>query len=356
MDINNIMATLTETAYYTRKYINWTILGIAIYFLLRIIIFILIAIWLWLFPPKPPPPNHAFGVLPKIAFPNVATPSGTLSFKLETVTGSVPAASEAAIVYFMPKSAPNLLALTRTQTFAKDLGFNPEPAQESKNVYTFKDESNPERSLKFDIVSNNFTLRYLWEFDSSIFSENNLPAENKVRNLSINSLENYNLLKDDIKNGRIQVTYLRMTNNQLVPSTSQAESDAVRVDFFRQDLNNLPTYTADPDNANIVFIYSGTSDETRQILLWQYTYWPINYEGVATYALKTSTQAWEELQNGKGFIAKYPSQGSTALVRKIHLGYYDSFTPQNFMQPIFVFEGDYGFVGYVPAVAPPWAE
>ncbi|MBI5619928.1 hypothetical protein HY950_03130, partial [Candidatus Gottesmanbacteria bacterium] len=67
-------------------------------------------------------------------------------------------------------------------------------------------------------------------------------------------------------------------------------------------------------------------------------------------------QAWQELQSGMGFIARYPATGASVTVRNVTIAYYDSFEPQMYLQPVFVFEGDDGFVSYVPAVAPPWTE
>jgi len=38
------------------------------------------------------------------------------------------------------------------------------------------------------------------------------------------------------------------------------------------------------------------------------------------------------------------------------MGYFDSVVPQHYMQPVYVFEGDGNFVGYVPAVSKDWVE
>lgn len=350
------MANLTETAYYTRRAINWSILGLIIYFMLRISWFLIVVIWLWLFPPKPPPPNHGFSILPKLVFPPVATPSSQLNFTLETLNGRVPVSSPAAAVYFMPKSSANLLGLTRTQNFAKRFGFETDPTQEKKNIYTFKDTSYPLRTLRYDIVSNNFTIRYIWEMDATVFERENLYTEKQSQEISTNTLKNYSLLPDDLKNGITRTTYWRITANTLVPATSQAEADAVRVDFFRRDVNGMPVYTANPNEGNTAFIYTGSKNDKKKLILLQYTFWPIDYTRLATYELKTAEQAWSELISNQGYIAHYPNVGSTATVRSIKLVYYDSLEPQMYLQPIFVFEGDDGFVAYVPAVTPAWTE
>lgn len=351
-----IMATLTETAYYTRRAINWTILGIILYFCLRILWFILVAIYMWLFPPKPPPPNHAFGVLPKLSFPQTATPSVELKFKLETIEGRVPEASATGTVYFMPKQAANLLALTRTQNFAKKLGFETEPTQEKKNIYIFKDNTLPLRSMRFDIVSGNFSIRYLWEMDTSIFEEKFLFTDRQARDNSLAFLKSNNLLTTDLVGGYQLTSYLRMVNNQLVPAISYAQADVIRTDLFRADVNSMKIYHAKPKESNLFFAYSGANTDKKKLLLLQYTYWPIDPNTTGTYELKTSEDAWNELIKGGGYIASYPSQGSTVVVRRVTLGYYDSLEPQTYLQPIFVFEGDYDFTAYVQAVSPEWIE
>ncbi|OGG08975.1 hypothetical protein A2154_05270 [Candidatus Gottesmanbacteria bacterium RBG_16_43_7] len=350
------MATLTETAYYTRRTINWTILGIIAYFILRLTWAILVFIYFILFPPKPPPPNHAFGVLPKIQFPQSVSRPSDLKFRLETIEGTVPTASESASVYFMPKSPANLLALTRTQTFAQRLGLNPEPIQESKNIYIFKDPDLSLRTLRYDIVSNNFVLRYAYELDPLVFDQKNLPNDPKAITDAQSILKGYNLYVNDYKNGTTRITYLQLVGNKLLPILSRVEADALRVDFFRKPIGDMKVFTADPDLGLINFLYSGNPNTIKQLMEFNYTYWPIDYDTVGTYEMKRSQDAWQELVSGGGFIARYPRTGSTAVVRTMHLGYYDSYQPQTYLQPIFVFEGDDGFLGYVPAVSLKWVE
>ncbi len=350
------MASLTETAYYTRRTINWMILAVIAYIILRISWSLLVVIWLTVFPPKPPPPNHAFEKLPAVKFPAPATPSGQLTFQLETVEGEVPKASEAAAVYFMPKPAANLLALTRTQEFAQKFFFDPTPVQESKNIYRFNDPLMPLRRLRYDIVSNNFILRYAFERDVGVFSEKSLPLpENAMAEARI-TLDNNNLLPDDLAQGKTNVVYLRLMGEKLVPTTSLSQADAVQVNFFRRPIGNTSVVTSSPDDAPVSFIYSGSTNDKKRIIQFAYTFWPIDYQTIATYALKPSSLAWQELQAGNGYIVRYPRVGNVAVVRKVYLAYYDSFEPQTYLQPVFVFEGDENFMAYVPAVSSEWTE
>jgi hypothetical protein len=351
------MTSLTETAYYARRTINWIILGIIAYVILRLLWGLVTVVFLAVFPPKPPPPNHAFGKLPAVKFPaQQATPSGQLVFQLETIQGAVPAASESAAVYFMPKSPPNLLALTRTQDFAKRFLFDPAPIQESKNIYRFNDPEFPLRRLRYDIISSNFILRYFFEQDLSVFVEKNLPTPEMAKQETMNLLQSYSLYQDDLADGNPVVSYFKLNGNGLFLTTSLSQSDAVRIDVFRNPVKGIPVVTPNPDEANISVILSGSNNRKKRIIQLAYTYWPVDYLTNATYPLKTSQAAWDELQQGTGYIARYPKNTATAVVRNVYIGYFDAFEPQNYLQPVFVFEGDNGFLGYVPAISPAWSE
>jgi hypothetical protein len=351
------MTTLTETAYQTRKFINYAILAVVAYIILRIFWSIFSTVFIAIFPPKAAPPNHAFGKLPTLLFPTpAASPTSELSFQLETIEGSVPKASESATVYFMPKNPPNLLALTKATEFSRRLEFIKDPIQETKNIYRWEDSDAPLRIIRYDIVSKNFILRYQFEKDMGLFAERTVPVEQVAKSEAKNILQTYNLNQDDYENGASVVQYLKVVGDKLVKTTSLNQADSIRIDYFRAPIGNTPVVNAYPDEGLISFVFSGSKNTKKRVLQFAYTYWPIDYVTTATYGLKASSTAWSELQAGRGYIARYPAKGNTALVRTVYLGYYESIEPQTYMQPVFVFEGDDGFLAYVPAVAPPWIE
>ncbi|HCM82597.1 MAG: hypothetical protein UW37_C0014G0021 [Candidatus Gottesmanbacteria bacterium GW2011_GWA2_44_17] len=350
------MASLTITAYHTRRAINWAILGLIAYLILRLSWGIFAAIWLMLFPPPPTPANHAFGKLPAIQFPKTTEPTD-LRYRLETVEGYVPPASESAMVFFMPKNPANLLALTNTKEFAKQLEFANEPVQESKYLYIFTDPQEPLRQMQYDIVSKNFTLRYLYRQDPSLFTERDVPLAQTALMEAQGILQNFQLYPSDIADGSTHVQFLKFSGDTLIPTTSHSQSDALRIDYFRGDIAATKIFYPNPDQGPITFIYSGSKLSKKRLLEFTYNYWPIDPLTTATYTLKTSTQAWQELQSGGAYIARFPKgDKKDVIIRKIYLGYYDSLESQTYLQPIFVFEGDNGFMAYVPAVASPWTE
>ncbi len=350
------MATLTETAYYTRRTINWLILAVIMYFILRIFWAALVGIFLAVFPPQAPPPNHRFGKLPAVVFPVQATPSGQLTFQLQTIQGSVPPASSSATVFFMPKAAPNLLALSQTEDFAANLGFNPTPTAETKSIYRFNDNIYPLRTFHYDIVSNNFTIKYDFSQDTGLFIGTRPPLVEIATADAKSFLQTYKLFNDDLSHGTSKISFLKLVSDHFGPATSLSEADAVKIDFFRQSINGMQVFTPNSNQGQAYVIYSGSQNQKKKMLQLTYNFWPIDYLTFATYALKTSNQAWQELQGGGGYIASYPTNGNTAIVRQIYLAYYDSFDPQPYLQPVFVFQGDYGFLAFVAAVSPEWTQ
>src|SRR6266404_5428692 len=70
----------------------------------------------------------------------------------------------------------------------------------------------------------------------------------------------------------------------------------------------------------------------------------------ATYPIKSAQQAFDDLKNGKGYIASYNGSDSQILISNIFLAYYIGVTDQDYLMPVIVFQGQNGFFAYVPAV------
>lgn len=351
------MSSLTETAYYTRRIINWSILGVIGYVILRMMWGVAVGIYLTIFPPQAPPPNHAFGSLPPLSFPvSQASPSGQVIYQLQTIEGSIPTASVSANVYFMPKKGSSLLALSTAQAFAKRLGFvtTPIPEPANKNIYRFDDATTQLRHLWYDIVTTNFVIQYDFQQDTGIFLNSKVPSLQEAKAEAKNLLQTYNLYPEDITGGEIKVTYYKVSESALIPVTSQSQADAVRVDFYRPNIASTPVISGTASGP-ISIVFSGSGNNKKRVLNFTYSYWPIDYQTVATYALKTSAQAWQELQGGGGYVLKYPST-PLITVRSVYLAYYDSVSPQTYLQPVFVFSGDDGFMAYVPAISQEYIE
>jgi hypothetical protein len=350
------MATLTETAYYARKYIRLGVFGFFVFIILRIIAGMAWNYIVARIPPAPLKPNYAFGKLPAIKFPQTASPSGQLTLRLQTIEGRVPEASEAARVFFMPKNRANLLALSQAQALVGKVGFSTTPQQLTNTLYRWVDLKNPLRTVEFDIITGHFTLKYLYPHDLQIFLEREVPSPDAARDTALQFLQSLNFTLPDLNSTKPKVQYLKLVGNQLEPTTSQSQADSVRVDFFRKDYDGMKLFTDKPTDGEITFIFSGSRDADRQILLAKYQYWAIDTKSYGIYKLKTSEQAWQELLDGKGYYASFPSTQTVVPITNVYLAYYDSSLDQPYLQPIFVFEGEGNFLAFIPAIAPPWTE
>ena len=106
--------------------------------------------------------------------------------------------------------------------------------------------------------------------------------------------------------------------------------------------------TAEPNKGIIWGIMSGNAK--GRLVKLENMYFPVDYVSVETYPLKNVQIAWQELVSGSGFIASIDQGISEVIVREVTMGYFDSYEPQKYAQPVYVFKGDNNFVGYVAAV------
>ena len=348
------MATLTEVAYHTRRTIKWG--GI-------IILALVVGRWVWngfltywraKHPPPPPPPTVAFGKLPQVKFPDKALPS--LSFRLETISGGTPDLGNKARVFFMPVKRANLLALERATEQAQKLGFTFGSEKITDTRYRWTITSPVFATLEMDIIYGSFVMDVAWEQDPEILGSKNLPNETKAVLEAQEYLSDAGLLGADLKNGRSSVTFWRSSGVDLVPTVSLSEAEFVRVDLFRENLEEGKVVTADAREGLIQVLLSGNQAPKKRIIEVTYNYFPVDYNQSATYPLKTSAQAWEELKAGEGLVVSEHQAGEEIVVRRISLGFFDSLEAQTFLQPVYVFEGDNNFVGYVAAVDDAWVE
>lgn len=350
------MATLTEAAFYSRKYIKLGIIAFVAFIILRLLFGAFLDFLRSSFPTTIKA-NNAFGKLPAIAFPQSASPSAEISFTLQTITGTIPEASSTARVFFMPKERINLLSLSKAQTFIENLGFTTSPRQITDTLYRWIDIQNPLRTVELDIVSYKLHLTYLYQHDLTLFTTRKIPDQREAISQSIAFLRKLRLNNADLDTNFPRVEYLKLVGNMLQPSTSQSQADAISINFFRRKYDGFPLVTDTPTKSNVSIIMSGNQAEEKKFLELNYNYWPVENSSPAIYKLKTSETAWREFLDGKAYIAQLPKDNLTNVaITDIYLAYYDGSISQFYLQPVFVIKGDGDFFAYVPAVAAPWIE
>jgi len=341
------MASLTQTSIITRKIIRFGFYGLIAIIVGRIVLSLGIGVYRHFFPEPPPPPTVAFGKLPKISFPEKEKVEN-LKFTLETPAGSLPALSTQAKVYYMPKPVQTQLNLELAKDKASNLGFLVDGQQISQTIYRFLHSRSPS-TLEMNIITGIFSIGYDLQTDSSPLAVR--PPAPEIAASQVRSyLSSANLLPADLT-GPTTHQFLKIEEGSFVNALSLSEANLVKVYLFRKPYDELPSLTPDPNQANVWFMVSGAQEKEKRVIATEFHYFPIDEDKYATYPIKLVESAWEELNAGNAYIASLGvNPEGNIIIRRIYLAYYDSGASAEFYQPIIVFEGDNGFVAYLPAV------
>jgi len=344
------MASLTESAFYTRKLIKWGAILVTVILMFRYAANIAGFTWRKLNPPKPAQPTVAFGKLPKIVFPE-RNNLPDLTFELGTIEGTLPTITNVVKVYFMSKEIYTFLTLENAKSKAEYLGFpgDPEEISETGTSYQWRIGDAIPSFLTMEIINQSFNIRYSYEKDQSLLNIKTLITPDQALVETRTFLKKADFLPKDIQNGQANFIYYRYSPLELIKVTSLSETDFIKVNLLREDIEKMIILPPNPYDANISALVSKSSG--KRIVELKYSYFPIDIEVWATYPIIDSSFAWNQLKSGKGFIANLgDNQEGKIIIRKVYLAYYDSPIHQNFLQPVFVFEGDKQFISYVPAV------
>lgn len=292
-------------------------------------------------------PTLAFGPLPKVTFPESAISSGNFTYSLDTETGALPEDTpELFKVYSVAQLATDLLALDRAKSLAKSLQFNETPLAISATQYKFIDDIKG-GELIVDLDTGNFKFRRNAATESGERFERIetfIDDSSQTQNLK-SFLSSKGLLKEQLKSGKITPTY---------NSPVKKDSTLVTVNLWQDSIDEYPIVTPKFNEGLIKAVGNNNQNIDRKYILLDYIFWPIDLENFGTYPIKTPEAAYEELQNGEGFIALEPRSNSVSIA-KVYLAYYLAEQYSSYLLPVYVFEG-IGFAGYVPAVLSEFVE
>ncbi len=343
--------TLTDAAFFARLFIKYGAFFLAFLIVGRVVLNISASVWTVLNPPKPPGPTNGFGTLPALIFP--ASDYQITSYSLQTKNNGFPVLENQLPVYFMPISKATLFSLDQSKQVASSLGYVFAPEQLGATQYQWKRTTPLTSTLIMDIVNRNFTLTVDWASDPNFLTTKNVPAAPNAQSEAKNILRTANLLTPDVATAEARPTYLKAAGTEFTPAISQSEADFIQIDQFRLPIQGkFPILRFDPTYGAARIVFSGNPARDKKIVSMNYLHFPVEYEQFETYRLITPAEAWAQLQAGKGFVALADEGTTDAIVRNVGLAYYDSETPQNYLQPMYVFSGDNNFYAYVPAVAP----
>lgn len=352
------MANLTEISIVTRKTLIFLIIAAVIFFILRFFVSFGIQYYRAQNQAPPPPPDVRFGKLPKPVFPKDAKNSRGLTFTLLNIEGKPPETTASGKVYYLPKKFPTFESGERAKNLAKKLGFMAEPEIQT-TYYHYTDDTDRLHTLSIDSVYLNFQLKYDYVSNPQIFSGQTITSRDDTINQVKNFAQNQNLVDDTLLTGKITTDLLKydLPSQKLIEAQSLSETQAIRVNFFRNDMDELKLVTPEfRKSYNYVIFAPATNRNLRNILTMSYIFWPIANNEFATYPLISATAAFQTLGEGRATVIEPGNNEENIVIRNIYLSYYDNSEPQLYMQPIFVFEGDNNFVAYYPAISPDWLE
>lgn len=348
--------TLTQVTKLGRQSVLFGVIAVVSLIVGRVLLTAAVNYYVYLNPPPPPPPTVGFGALPTLQFPDKTQDEKPTSYQLETANGTLPIFSDRAKVFLMPQSSPNLLGDQKVKEIASQLGYVFTPEVLNARTYQWTRSQPLASTLKIDMQTLNLSIESDFLTRPELLANDVLPdnfeAVSKVRSL----LNEATLLGEDMATASGEVSYLKALGGELVPAVSYSDADYLQVDLNRTPIDDLyRMFTPEGYRATVNAIVSGAFNDITGIVQLESHYHPVDYDQVETYPLRSTQSAWRVLQAGEGYIAQ-KGDNDTAVVRQVYLGYYDNYDEQPYLQPIYVFEGDGGFLGYVSALDPVYVQ
>lgn len=300
------------------------------------------------FPPYEAP-TIKYGRLAPIVFPNQDKPNK--KFTLELPNDSFPKLSDQARVYMVFRPVDTFLALDEDTKVAKALGFANQPTEVKTGVYKWENQI-LNQTLTINVLESSFQLKYPYENDQLLQNPDRMPTKEGAISMATNLMSQAGKMTPDLEGGEKKISYWKIGFDGLKSVTSLSDAHLIRVDFFRKETDDgMKIIPSNPEKASVSVLVSGSSVEGKKVVEASYKYTPIDRQSFSTYPIKTPQQAWQQLQTGNYWLAVDDTERESITIRKIYLAYFEPVILTNVMQPIYVLEGDNGFVAYLPAVA-----
>ncbi len=340
------MATLTEVSKVARKGVVIGIGFVIFLMMYPILRASAIAIYRKYNPPPPPPPNARYSQLPILNFPPVQQQWPQV--KLETVTGGFPRLPLTVKVYLVSQNKSRLSSLDNYRRKATAIGLSSDPVQIDDIRYRFL-HPRIQANMVVNLITDQIEYKYDWTRDRNEIVPGKIgPPDGEIQKAR-SFFAQLGLTYDDLQKGEGKVTYYVATGSAFLPTNNYVEAMFSRVDLFRASLDNLPFVTAGGNFSPVNVVFSSTVKKELEIISANYYYSKlISATEFATYSMQGVEKAYTDLTNGKGYIVR--NTLPVATIRQISLAYFEPNEPQDYIQPVYVFEGDAGFLAYVQAV------
>ncbi len=344
------MANLTMTAYWARKFIKFGGAGIAILLVVQMAVSATIS---YIKSQKKAEPDYLLGSLNPISFPKKDFEKKQFAFTLPN--DKLPVVPKILPVYQVNRPVFSLLLLDEAKVSAKGMGFVTEPVEKDSGngEYTFRNDI-ANQNLTVNVLDGSFTMSYPYQTDQLILVPEKIPTKELAIQSASSYLEKGGKLSPDLKEGKKEVSFFRISPEKLEPLTAPNGANLARVDIFRKPIevgaNSYKILPSDPRQATVYALVSGSSAENRSVVEVGYKHSNIDRQIFGTYPIKPVELAQKELTNGLYWPAKDVASKSVS-IHNVYLAYFEPNILDKTMQPIYVFEDDKAnFVAYISAV------
>lgn len=352
--------SLTTTAKNVKKGF-WIFIGICILYLLSRFILVPAGrdFFKALFPPRNPP-TVKFGVLRPIQFENQRTLNTTdPKYTLLTSNGKLPKdIPDRMTVYKYGRRPFSYEAGKDASTHAAALGFTEDMLTTSLkgNEYEWV-EPTTGANLTINISSQELNLQTPKSSLQGQYKERSLD-NSKAISLAKSTLRKISRFSDPLYiKGEQKVVFGKIEYDGIKPTSYNLEADIARVDFFRS-IDEYPV-VGPVFHEGVINVWvgqpntQGNLEKTLVNPLIKYKNREIITTSDATYPIIPVDTAWDQIAKGKGVISSVspntqsPFERYTPvlireiLITDIYLAYFDDGGDQTYLQPIYVFEGNY---------------
>ena len=341
------MPSLNKAKTQTKTILKWVGISIGIIFIFLMGVRLIEFVREILTPPAPP--TASFGKLPSIPFPNQKKEN--ITYTLNTLTGFLPNFSDRAKVYKITQSQPTLLALDKTREKVGKIGFTSNETRIAEDIYQWADQESLQRRITVNIFSSDFTLSSLY-LATPTLQTFDLGEKDSAISIAKSFLSNMLEFPEDIDDEKTKTIAYSIEKGALNPTSRFSDAKIIKVDFFQKDLDSLPIYYEKGVSSTMNFLVGKIGNDLK-VVDGRYLHSDISKES-STYAIKSASQAFSQLKEGKGYIASKDPSAVEITIKKVFLSYYMGEEKQNFLMPVVVFEGDNDFIAYVSAIRDEW--
>lgn len=391
--------TLTEAAFWTKRFGLIALIGIGIF---TIVLFVVFATDETELPPEYLTSNFGCTATKGEFLSNELTipaldvkQDSEMIYELQTNTGKVDTLPRIINVYKYINLGQSLTSQGDAKILAKKLGFDPDKLVRKGTTDYLWSNNLTKRSLDVKAKDLNFVMKTDVNYIRELRKTYDLPSEKEAQSIATNALRSLGVLETSYTKTPLTTHLIDINpDGTYSEASSLLEAELVRVDFFRKipmitiptiiegaeqmvdsltaknlsyemeskvindekvdvfNFSTLITYQ-NPVKSNIsVYVGPVTKDTTILPSVYQieYTNWTIEETSCGTYELIAPSTALEKIQNGEGSlvylnanedeISTYtPQTVKRFVVDDIYITYYEGLNEQEFLQPVYMVEG-----------------